>query len=104
MKVVKSTVSKLEDRFGRMFYKFVGPNHIFLGMKLKFKDKKVSIDTREFLTKAATYFGEKGLYSAVAPLKSDLKTMDLKSPISFEERRKKFYSIEMMIMHVFQRG
>ena len=29
MKVVKSAVSKLEDRFGIMSQKFVGPDHIF---------------------------------------------------------------------------
>ena len=56
----------------------------FLGMTLKFKEKKVSVDMREFLMKAVTGFGEKVLTSAVTPEKGDLKGTYANSPIADE--------------------
>ena len=46
-KVAKHIVSKLEDRFDTMPSKLFRPEHDFLGVKLKFKEKKVSADARE---------------------------------------------------------
>ena len=81
-----------------------GPACDFLIMKLKFNNKKVSIDMRECLNKAVDDFDDIGLVGLETPAKNNLKVIKLGSPIIDEERRNKFHSIAMLIAHVEQRG
>ena len=103
-KVVKSLIKKLENKFGKMSSISCGPKYNFLGMKLKFEDKKVQIDMRKCLKKAVEDFEQINLKPVNTPVRNNLRKIDDGSPKVNEERRAKFHSIVMLLMCVAIRG
>ena len=83
-----------------MSSKCFSPERNLPGAQLKFNDKKVNIEMREWLSKAVNDFGEIGLTEVATPAKINLKIIDPRSPMTDEERRKKFHSTAMLIVCV----
>ena len=76
----------------------------FLGMKMRFKDRKVGIDMKYYLEKAVQEFGEEGLTPSNTLAKFDLRFIDEDSPNVSKNQRAKFHSFVVLIMCVSCRG
>ena len=70
--VVKSLIGDLERKFGKMSSISYGSEYDFLGMKLKFENKKVQIDMRMYLKKAVDDFDQKNLKLVNTPARKNL--------------------------------
>ena len=102
--VVKSLIKELESKFSKMSSISHGPEYDFLGIKLKFEDKKVQIDMRTHLKKAVEDFGQTNLKPVNTPARNNLRKIDDESPKVSEERRARFHSIVMLLICVAIRG
>ena len=81
-----------------------GPEYDFLGMKLKFEDKKVQIDMRTYLKKAAEDFRQINLKPVNTLARNNLRKIDDELPKVNKERRAKFHSIVILLICVTIRG
>ena len=81
-----------------------GPECDFLGMKLKFENKKVQIGMRTRLKKAVDDFDQKNLKPVSTPARNNLQEIDANSPKMNEAKRARFRSTVMLLMHAAIRG
>ena len=94
-KVVDNIIKQIEFKFGKMS-STGGNEHEFLGMNIKYKDKKVKINMRKHIRKAIDAFEDDITRNSVAPATSYLfKTSD--APKLNEKRAEKFHSVNTML-------
>ena len=99
LSLVKSIVAALESKFGTISSVSHGPMYDFLGIKLSLTDdSKACVDMRDYLHKAVDLFNEKYLKPVATPARSNLRTIDKKSPTLNDDDRKRFHSIVMLLM------
>ena len=80
------------------------PDYEFIGMKLKFMNRKIRVDMREYFRKAVEMFDEPNLTPVTSPSKKFLLNIDPDSPKAKETTRNFFHSIVMLLMHVSHGG
>ena len=101
-KVVDDIIAKIESKFGKMS-QTRGTEHDFLGMTMKYKDKKVKIGMKKHILKAINSFSDDITRNAATPATSYLfKTRD--SPKLDEERADNFHSVTAALIYVSRRS
>jgi hypothetical protein len=86
-KVNSETIRIIEETFGKMTVTR-GKKHVFLGMNVTYNDSgSATINMKDYLKEAISYFGEDILKSAATPVKRDLFEIDEDSPALTTEKR-----------------
>ena len=100
--VVTNVIEKIESKFGTMS-KTRGTDHDFLGMALKYKDKKVRISMKKHILKALDTFHDDITRDAATPATSYLFKVRDTSPKLNEERADNFHSVVAALLFVSRR-
>jgi hypothetical protein len=99
--VVNSIIKKLESKFGPMSITR-GKDHEFLGMSLKFSNKRLEVHMKKHILKAIEEFGEDIIRNATTPAANYLfQVRDV--PMLSEELAEKFHSVVAMLLFISKR-
>ena len=102
-KVIDKVIKMMENEFGKMVVKR-GQENDFLGIKVKYNnDGTVTFDMKEYLLKVIEMF-DKELTSVTTLVKNNLFEYTKNLLLVNEKRRKKFYSIVMLLQYISHRG
>jgi hypothetical protein len=100
--VVTKVIESIEKRFGKMSVTR-GKDHDFLGMKIKFKNKKLEVSMKKHLLKALNDFMEEITRDAATPAKSYLFEVREGAKALDEERADNFHSVVAALLFVSRR-
>ena len=100
-KVINDIISKIEDKFGKMS-KTMGDEHDFLGMNIKYKNKKVEISMKKHILKAINEFMDDITKNATTPAKSYLFNVRESEALD-EQRAENFHSVVALLLFVSRR-
>ena len=103
--VLTDLIQQIEKHTGKMTVTR-GKEHVFLGMNIMFNDEDgtATIGMKEHVQEALDDFPEVLKRKVSTPAKSDLFTVDPKSPLLDETKNKLFHSLTMKLIYVCQRS
>ena len=103
LKVVEKVIRQIEAKFGTMSKTF-GDDHDFLGMKIKFKKGKVTVDMRKHIKKAINDFDEDVVRNAATPARPGLFHVNDDAEKLDEKRADNFHSVTASLLFISQRS
>ena len=100
-KVVDKSIETIEGKFGKM-PQTRGGEHDFLGMNIKFNDKKVKISTKKHIQRATNTFMDDIMRNAASPATSYLFKTREDAKLS-EEKSENFHSVVASLLFISRR-
>ena len=99
--VIESVIKQIENKFGKMT-KTIGDEHDFLGMHIKYKNKKVEVSMKKHILKAINEFMDEITRNAATPAKHYLFNVRESTKLD-EERAENFHSVVALLLFVSRR-
>ena len=100
-KVIEEVIKKIEDKFGSMS-KTIGNEHDFLGMNIKYKNKKIEITMKKHILKAINEFMDGITRNATTPAKAYLFEVRESAKLD-EPRAENFHSVVALLLFISRR-
>ena len=101
--VLTDLIEALEEKFGKMNVTR-GNKHIYLGLEIEIRDRKVFISMKGYLEEAICDFGEEITGSATSPACKSLMTVNKEAKTLDKECSDRFHSIVQKLLHVSKRA